>query len=96
MANKVTLDTFYQEFKDFSSYLTNKVDSIEAQTKKTNGRVNKHDTLLALIDQNYKTCPARQLSELPNKYTSINNKIALFALVIATVIAVFNIVLNFL
>ena len=33
MANKVTLETFYQEFKDFSSYLTSKVESIEQQTK---------------------------------------------------------------
>lgn len=96
MANKVTLETFYQEFKDFSSYLTSKVESIETQTKITNGRVNKHDTLLALIDQNYKTCPARQMSDLSNQHALRNNKIAFSALIIAIITTISNLLLHFL
>lgn len=49
---KVTLDTFYQEFKDNQKYIIETLEEIKKQVKHTNGRVNCHDTDIALLKSN--------------------------------------------
>lgn len=95
MVDRVTLATFYQEFKDFSNYLTTKVDSIERQTKITNGRVNKHDTDLALSLERYNACPIRQAGEISNRTSLRSNRIAIFMAVIAIVSVAVNFLSKF-
>ena len=87
-------NAFYQEFKDFVKYNTETLEEIKAQVKKTNGRVNMHDTTLALSEERYQTCPARENSLLPNKASVRSNRIAISALLVVLVEVTLQFIFN--
>ena len=86
---------FYQEFQDFTKYNREILEEIKSQVKKTNGRVNKHDTELALIKNNYENCPARDMKKLPNQISTRSNKIAFIALGIVLADTVFQLIVHY-
>ena len=91
---KVTLDKLYQELSDFKETTNKLLGSIETQTLKTNGRVNAHDTKLAVLTERYDTCPARELTFTPNKMSKAANTISFVALsfvLVDVILRLFNV-----
>ena len=56
---KVTLTAVKQEISDFKNEVLADLKEIKIETKKTNGRVNKHDISINLMEQTQDDCPAR-------------------------------------
>ena len=85
MVEEVTLATFYQKYEDNHSHLQKAVDEIKAQVLKTNGRVNKHDIEMALMQSRYDNCPAREWSRAPNVISKRGNLLSLAAIMLSAI-----------
>jgi len=80
---KVTLETFYQEFKDNQKYLISTLEEIKKQVKYTNGRVNSHDTSIALLKSD--VCKLEEINnnEMVNGYKNKSFWISIISISLA-------------
>ena len=76
------LSAVKQELKDFKEESLKRLERIECQTIRTNGRVSNHDTIIEVMKNESKNCPAKKMYELENKST----KHARFAMYITIII----------
>jgi len=93
---KVTLDTFYQEFKDSQKYLIETLNEIKIQTQKTNGRVNKHDTEIALLQSNIVNCTEKQDNFVKSLNIKTGHRFSTIAIVVSVVAVLTNLIFHFL
>ena len=85
------LGALKQELIDFKSETFKRLDRIEKQTMKTNGRVNLHDTDISLLQRENDTCPAR----IYFKTESRNTKYERSGMIIMIIINVVLLGVNF-
>ena len=77
MKTEQILSALCQEMKDFKNESFARLDRIEQQTIKTNGRVNSHDTEIIVIKKETENCAARKYFENESKATT-TGRIALY------------------
>lgn len=80
---KVTLETFYQEFKDNQKYLISSLEEIKKQVKYTNGRVNSHDTSIALLKADVTKLEECNHNNIENNYKNKSFWISLISISLA-------------
>ena len=90
-----------QELKDFKEEIIPRLERIEQQTIKTNGRVNTHDTDLQLIKQRETDCPAKKfVIEFKEERKQIQDlsykKITAIVGITAVVVSVINLMFSYL
>ena len=86
---KATLTMVNQKLDDFIEYSKIKLNSIEKQVYKTNGRVNKHDTDLALLSLNFDKCPAKESFNIKTIQSNRANLISFCSVLVAFISLIF-------
>ena len=85
------LSALRQEVKDFKEEGLARLTRIEAQTTKTNGRVNTNESSFALLNQAHNNCPAKKYHENESKSTQWSRIGLVITFLLTTVMLLYNI-----